>query len=63
MKEKAIQCVKCHVSLEKGTVTFDYMGSNFPVELLVCPKCGSAFVPEDLAVGKMQQVEKTLEDK
>lgn len=58
-----IRCVKCDIALKQGTVTFDYMGSNFPVDMLVCPKCGAAFVPEDLAVGKMLQVEKALEDK
>jgi hypothetical protein len=44
-------------------VTITYLESSFPVELLRCPQCGLVYIPEDLAVGKMLQVEKTLEDK
>lgn len=58
-----IRCVRCDVTLVVGTVTFEYLDSNFPVELPVCPVCGAAFVPEELAVGKMQHVERMLEDK
>ena len=58
-----IRCAHCDQELRPGTVTFEYMESNFPVELLVCPGCGATFVPEDLAMGKMLQVEKALEDK
>jgi len=39
------------------------MGSNFPVELPKCPRCGLVYIPEALATGKMQQVEAALEDK
>jgi hypothetical protein len=49
--------------MEKGKVTITYLESSFPVELLRCPQCGLVYIPEDLAVGKMLQVEKTLEDK
>ena len=31
--------------------------------LMVCPKCGFVYVPEDLAMGKVLSVEKVLEDK
>ncbi|AGL02314.1 DVU_1557 family redox protein [Desulfoscipio gibsoniae] len=57
------RCNKCDVSLELGKVNIEYMGSVFPYELLKCPKCGLVFVPEELATGKMLEVEKTLEDK
>jgi uncharacterized OB-fold protein len=30
---------------------------------LKCASCGTVFVPEDLATGKMLQVEQALEDK
>ena len=46
-----------------GKVTVSYLGSEFPVELLRCPSCGTVFVPEELATGKMLQVEQALEDK
>ncbi|MEZ4592294.1 MAG: hypothetical protein R3D55_14285 [Chloroflexota bacterium] len=40
-----------------------YLGSSFPVDMPVCPECGQVFVPEALALGKMAEVEKALEDK
>ena len=56
-------CAKCGVPLETGKVNVGYLGSQFPVDLMRCPKCGQAFVPEELAEGKMAEVEKLLEDK
>ena len=56
-------CVKCGVPLTVGKVTLSYMGSNFPVDLERCPECGLVYIPEELARGKMQQVEAALEDK
>ena len=61
--EQKILCVKCGIPLEVGKVTLSYMGSNFPVELLKCPQCALVFIPENLARGKMKQVEEALEDK
>ena len=56
-------CAKCGVSLEIAEVNVAYLGSAFPVKLPRCPSCGLVFVPEALAMGKMAEVEKTLEDK
>jgi hypothetical protein len=56
-------CTKCEFPLEVGKVNVGYLGSMFPVDLLRCPRCGQVFVSEDLAVGKMAEVEKLLEDK
>jgi predicted RNA-binding Zn-ribbon protein involved in translation (DUF1610 family) len=56
-------CHKCGIHLTPGKVTFAYLGSKFPVDMLRCPQCGLVFVPEDLARGKMQQVEKSVESK
>lgn len=57
------ECFKCGIPLERGKVIVSYMGSSFPVDLLKCKKCGLVLVPEELALGKMLEVEKTLEDK
>jgi ribosomal protein S27AE len=57
------QCGKCGVALEMGTVEVAYMGSKYPVELPRCPSCGIVFIPEQLATGKMAQIEQLLEDK
>jgi len=56
-------CDKCGIHLTLGKVTLSYLGSNFPVELYKCSQCGLVFIPEELARGKMQQVEAALEDK
>lgn len=61
--DKSIICDKCNVPLTLGKVTLSYLGSSFPVELYKCPKCSLVFIPEELALGKMDQVEKALEDK
>jgi hypothetical protein len=56
-------CARCGLPLEMATVNISYLGSGYPVELLTCPGCGLALIPEELAVGKMAEVEKILEDK
>ncbi|HTY23290.1 MAG TPA: hypothetical protein VMC85_09180 [Desulfomonilaceae bacterium] len=56
-------CGKCGVALEMATVEVAYMGSKYPVELPRCPRCGIVFIPEQLATGKMAQIEQLLEDK
>jgi len=61
--QEAIICNKCSIPLTLGKVTLSYMESDFPVELYKCSQCGLVFIPEELAKGKMDQVEKALEDK
>ncbi len=56
-------CAKCGVPLEMQKVEVGYMGSKYPVNLPRCPRCGLVFIPEQLALGKMAEVEKLLEDK
>lgn len=56
-------CSKCNEKLEKSLVKVKYLNGNFEVELLKCPKCGKVLITEDLALGKMLEVEKGLEDK
>lgn len=58
-----IICDKCNVPLTLGKATLTYLGSSFPVELYTCSQCGLVYIPEELAQGKMDQVEKALEDK
>lgn len=61
--QDSIICNKCKIPLTLGKVTLSYLGSDFPVELYKCSQCGLVFIPEELARGKMDQVEKALEDK
>ena len=56
-------CAKCGEPLVAGKVTVAYLGSAYPVDLQRCPGCGSVMVPEELALGKMADVERALEDK
>jgi hypothetical protein len=56
-------CGACGEPLVPGPARLSYLGSVFDVELPVCPRCRAALVPEELATGKMLEVERILEDK
>lgn len=56
-------CHACNVPLEPGMVELHYMENVFKVELPICPQCSAVLIAEDLAVGKMLEVEQLLEDK
>ena len=56
-------CDKCKMELVQKKVKVRYLGGNFEVELTKCPECNMVFVSEELAMGKMLEVEKELEDK
>lgn len=56
-------CGACGVNLEFTETEVSYMGSRYPVSLPRCPKCGVVFIPEGLALGKMAEIERILEDK
>lgn len=53
----------CGGTLIPRKVAASYLGSRFEVELPACGDCGLVLVPEALALGKMLEVEKILEDK
>lgn len=57
------KCLACDKLLKLNKVRIDYMNGSFTVELPCCPQCGMALVPEEIALGKMLEVEKLLEDK
>jgi uncharacterized protein with PIN domain len=56
-------CDKCKEKLVLAKVKAAYLSGNFEVDLLTCPVCRSVYVGEELALGRMLEVEKTLEDK
>ena len=56
-------CDKCNEELHLSQVKVVYLGGNFEVELMRCPKCKMVLIDENLALGKMLEVEKGLEDK
>jgi hypothetical protein len=61
--KKQLVCAQCGIPLEMGKVNISYLGNMFPVVLPRCPECSMVFIPEELALGKMADVEKLLEDK
>ncbi len=64
-KEESVawRCFKCRVPLVMGKARVSYLGNEFQIDLFGCPGCGAVLVPEDLAMGKMLEVEQILEDK
>ena len=58
-----IICGRCDLELVKAKVKLTYMNMRFEEELYKCPKCNQIFVSEQLATGKMLDVEMALEEK
>ena len=56
-------CRGCGRALEARKVAVEYMGNRFTTELPTCPGCGFVMISEELALGKMAEVEQILEDK
>jgi hypothetical protein len=49
--------------MERMPTKLAYLNHEFTHELLRCPACGQVYIPEDLATGKISEVETMLEDK
>lgn len=56
-------CRPCGAALQPGMVELTYMDNVFRVELPVCPQCSAVLISEELALGRMLEVEQLLEDK
>ena len=56
-------CAKCNVDMTPQKTFFQYLGHSFSADLPTCPRCGQVYVPEEIVVGRMAQVEQMLEDK
>ena len=63
LEQSGLRCARCDLALVRAKATAGYLGQTFPIELDRCPGCGAVFVPAELALGKMLQVEQLLEDK
>jgi DNA-directed RNA polymerase subunit RPC12/RpoP len=57
------KCGKCDRELVPKKTVFAYMGNTVAHEVSACPKCGKVFIPQDLAEGRMAEVEELLECK
>jgi hypothetical protein len=56
-------CNRCRVPLEVQKVRLQYLRTIFAVDLPACPLCGKILIAEELATGKMAEIEQALEDK
>jgi RNase P subunit RPR2 len=56
-------CGRCDVAMVPMKSTFSYLKREFKHTVLRCPICGQIYIPEDLAKGKMREVEAILEEK
>ncbi|GAB6908136.1 conserved hypothetical protein [Desulfosarcina cetonica] len=57
------KCFRCDQPLVAESVIAIYLGNNITTQLPQCPTCHSVLVSEELAVGKIAEVEKLLENK
>jgi hypothetical protein len=57
------KCRKCDRELVLKKTVLTYLGHSVSHELPTCPKCGKVYICEELAEGKMSEVEQVLEDK
>ncbi len=62
-EQRAWKCGKCNESLIVKKTVFSYLGKTVAHEVPACPRCGKVFIPQDLAEGKMSELEQLLEDK
>jgi len=60
---EAWTCATCGGNLQLSKVFFSYEKGNFEVDLPACPACDLVLVPESLALGRMAEAERILEDK
>ena len=56
-------CLKCDCKLAYDNTNLHYMGYSVSEKFLRCPKCRQVYIPEDVVIGKMAEVEASLEDK
>ena len=62
-KDLEWKCLKCDQHLVVGKVIVEYLDNQFTAKLPKCPVCGIVLISEELAMGKMAEVEQLLEDK
>jgi hypothetical protein len=49
--------------MTESEVEFSYLNRSFRHKVPRCPQCGQVYIPEKLASGRMNEVEKMLEEK
>jgi hypothetical protein len=62
-EERIWKCAKCKKALVMKKAVLSYLGQTVAHEVRACPNCGKVFISQDLAEGRMAEVEEQLEDK
>ena len=62
-EERTWKCAKCKKELVIRKTVFSYLGHTVAHEARTCPSCGKVFISQDLAEGRMAEIEEQLEDK
>ncbi len=64
MEEKqTLICDLCQIEMVEQNAEFTYLNRSFRHKVLRCPECGQVYIPEKLANGRMNDVERMLEEK
>jgi len=61
--KQVIICCQCQQELQPIKTYLSYLGHSFYADMLKCPQCGEVYIPEELARGRIADVEMQLEDK
>lgn len=56
-------CSRCRCQLELTEIHVTYLERHFTHKVPRCPQCGQVYITEELAEGKIAQLEKSLEEK
>lgn len=60
---RVLRCCRCDRELVLKKTVLVYMGYTVSHEVPTCPSCGKVYISEELAEGRMSEVEQQLEDK
>ncbi|MGI6727881.1 MAG: DVU_1557 family redox protein [Anaerovoracaceae bacterium] len=64
MEEKqTLICDRCKVELVMADTEFSYLGNVMRHKVPRCPECGMIYLPENLVLGRMRELEEVLEEK
>ena len=59
----SLLCSRCSCKLENIEIHVTYLERHFTHKVPRCPQCGQIYISEELAEGRMAQLEKSLEEK
>jgi len=63
LRDGDLICERCDVEMKDIDAEFSYLGRSFRQKVKRCPACGLSYISEELARGRIRDVEMALEDK